>query len=51
MIADKNPDELYNELLNNNQQFRAFVTANQGKSVEQIAKENNINLSAVKKLI
>ncbi|MCQ2465731.1 MAG: hypothetical protein MJ095_09125 [Oscillospiraceae bacterium] len=48
MISGKNPDELYNELMKNNQQFREFVQNNQGKSAEQIARENGIDLSFMK---
>lgn len=43
MLSGKNPDDLYNQMMENNPQFRQFIEANKGKSVEQIAKENGIN--------
>lgn len=43
MLSGKNPDDLYNQMMENNPQFRQFIEANKGKTVEQIAKENGIN--------
>lgn len=51
MLSGKDPDSMYRTLMQNNPQFAQFVNANQGKSVEQIASENGIDLSALKKLI
>lgn len=48
MLEGKNADELYNNMLQNNPQFKAFVEQNKGKSIEQIAKENGINPQLLK---
>ena len=48
MLSGKNPDDLYNQMMENNPQFRQFIEANKGKSVEQIAKENGINPQLLK---
>lgn len=48
MLEGKNADELYNSMLQNNPQFKAFVEQNKGKSIEQIAKENGINPQLLK---
>lgn len=43
MMDGQNADEIYDDMMKNNPQFRAFVEANRGKSIEQIAQENGIN--------
>lgn len=48
MLSGKNTDDIYTELMNNNPQFKAFVQANEGKSVEQIARENGIDPNFLK---
>lgn len=48
MLEGKNPDDIYNNMLQNNPQFRDFIEANKGKSIEQIARENGINPSLLK---
>ena len=48
MLNGKNTDDIYTELMNNNPQFKAFVKANEGKSVEQIARENGIDINLLK---
>lgn len=48
MVAGKNPDTMFSELYNNNPQFRQFVDANKGKSPEQIAQENGIDINLLK---
>lgn len=51
MLSGRNPDELYNEMMRNNPQFRAFVEANINKTAEQIASENGINLDNLKSML
>ena len=51
MLSGRNPDELYNEMMRNNPQFRAFVEANKNKTAEQIASENGINLDNLKSML
>lgn len=46
-----NVQGFYNNLVNNNPQFRRFVESNKGKSPEQIAKENGIDLSLLYQLM
>ena len=48
MLEGKNTDEVFNDMFKNNPQFRQFVEANKGKSVEQIAQENGINPQLLK---
>lgn len=44
-------DEMAKQELQNNPQFRAFVQKNIGKSQEQIAQENGIDLSRLKSMM
>lgn len=48
MLDSKNADEVYSDMLQNNQQFRSFVEQNKGKTAEQISEEYGINLSLLK---
>lgn len=50
-IQTKNPDELYNQLMQDNPNFRKFIEDNQGKTPEQIAQENNIDIERIKNYI
>lgn len=50
-IQNKNPDELYNQLMQDNPNFRKFIEDNQGKTPEQIAQENNIDIERIKNYI
>jgi hypothetical protein len=43
-----NPQGVYENLLQTNPQFAEFVRANQGKTPEQIAQENGIDINAIK---
>ena len=43
MLEGKNPDDVFNEMMQNNPDFRRFVESNRGKSPEQIARENGID--------
>lgn len=46
---DKNA--IFDNLMKTNPQFAKFVEDNKGKTPEQIAKENNIDMSIVRRLI
>lgn len=48
MFEGRNADEIYADMMSNNQQFRSFVEQNKGKTTEQIAEEYGINLSLLK---
>lgn len=50
-LANGNPQGLYDQMMKSNPQFKQFVNSNQGKSPEQIAKENGIDLGMLKQLI
>ena len=43
-IKSGNPDEIFQAMYNSNPQFRQFVDDNKGKSPEQIAQENGVDL-------
>ena len=45
------PNAAYNILLKSNSRFRSFVESNKGKSPEQIAQENGIDMSMVKSFL
>ncbi len=48
MMSGQNADDIFNDMMKNNPQFRQFVESNKGKSVEQIARENGIDPSILK---
>ena len=41
-IKQKGPEAIFNQMYQSNPEFKQFVDNNQGKSMEQIARENNI---------
>ena len=51
LLKSKNPNEVFNQMLQNNPQFRDFVDNNKGKSVEQIAREHNIDMNLLKQFM
>lgn len=50
-IKNGNVNEIYNRMINTNPNFKSFVDNNKDKSIEQIAKENNIDYNMLKQLI
>ena len=48
ILSGKNPSELYQNMLQTNPQFRQFVNDNEGKSIEDIALEYDIDLNLLK---
>ena len=48
MIAGKDPDEFFNELLRDDPKFRKFYEENKGKTPEQIARESGIDINLLK---
>lgn len=46
-----NPGAIFTDMMNKNPQFRQFVEANKGKSAEQIAQENNIDMNLLKQFM
>lgn len=51
MLKSGNPEQIAMNLMQRNPQFKAFVDANRGKSPEQVAKENGIDLSQFKNMV
>lgn len=49
MVRNGNPEQIAQNLMQQNPQFRQFVEANRGKSPEQVAQEHGFNLSAIMK--
>ena len=48
MLISKSPNELFNEMMETNPKFKEFYEANKDKTVEQVAKENNIDLNMIR---
>lgn len=51
MLSGKNPDDMYNQLMKNNLQFRRFVEANANKTPQQIASENGIDFNTIEQFM
>ena len=49
--ANGNPNALFDRMMQSNPQFKSFVEQNQGKTPEQIAKENGIDINAVLRMM
>lgn len=47
MLRSGNPEQIAQQLMQQNPQFRAFVQANQGKSPDQVARENGLDLGQI----
>lgn len=51
MLKGQNPQQVAQLMAQRNPQFAAFLQQNQGKSPEQIAQENGIDMSLVRELL
>lgn len=51
MLQSSNPEQIAQQMMQNNPQFRQFVEANKGKTPEQVARENGIDLSQFKNMM
>lgn len=51
MMQGKNPDAVYQMMMNSNPQFARFVSENRGKSPEEIARAHGIDLEQVKQMM
>lgn len=51
MIQGKDPQVIYNMMMQINPQFAQFVSQNQGKSLEQIAKDYGVDFNLIKQFI
>ena len=47
MLRSGNPEQIAQQMMQNNPQFRKFVEANKGKSPQQVAQENGIDLNQI----
>lgn len=48
MLRSGNPDQIAQQMMQSNPQFRQFVEQNKGKTPEQVAREHGIDLSQLK---
>lgn len=51
MLKNRNPQEVFNQMMQSNQAFRNFYEQNKGKSPEQVAKEHGVDLSQLKNMM
>ena len=51
LLQGGNPNVIYQQMLQNNPQFRQFVSDNQGKSPDQIAQAYGIDPNTIKQLL
>lgn len=48
MLKSGNPEQIAQQMMKSNPRFKQFMEQNKGKSPEQVAKENGIDLSQFK---
>lgn len=51
MLQSGNPEQMFQQMMQNNPQFRQFVEQNKGKTPEQVAREHGIDLSQLYEII
>ena len=51
MLRSGDPNQIAQQMMQNNPQFRQFVESNKGKTPEQVAKEHGIDLSQIKNMM
>ena len=51
MLRSGNPEQIAQQMMQSNPQFRQFVEANMGKTPEQVAKEHGIDLNQLKSMM
>lgn len=49
MMKNGNPEQIAQNLMQSNPQFRAFVEANRGKTPQQVAQEHGVDLGQLMK--
>ena len=47
MLRSGNPEQIAQQMMQNNPQFRQFVEANRGKTPQQVANKYGIDLNAI----
>lgn len=48
MLRSGNPEQIAQQMMQSNPQFRQFVEANKGKTPEQVAREYGVDLNQLK---
>lgn len=51
MLRSGNPEQIAQQMMQSNPQFRQFVEQNKGKTPEQVAKEHGIDLNQFKNMM
>jgi hypothetical protein len=51
MLKSGNPQAIMNQMMQTNPQFAQFVNENKGKSVDQIAKDYNVDLNSIRQFM
>lgn len=51
MLKGRNPQDVFNQMMQSNPAFRSFYEQNKGKTPEQVAQEHGIDLSQFKNMM
>lgn len=51
MLRSGNPEQIAQQMMQSNPQFRQFVEANKGKTPEQVAREYGVDLNQIKSMM
>ena len=51
MLKSGNPEQIAQQMMQSNPQFRQFMERNKGKSPEQVAREHGLDIEQVKQLM
>lgn len=51
MLRSGNPEQIAQQMMQSNPQFRQFIEANKGKTPEQVAREYGVDLNQLKGII
>ena len=51
MLRSSNPNQIAQELMKNNAQFKAFMDMNKGKTPEQFAQEHGIDVKQIMEMM
>ena len=51
MLKSGNPEQIAQQMMKSNPRFKQFMEQNKGKSPEQVARENGIDLSQLKNMM
>ena len=51
LMSGKNPEDVYNYMLQNNPQFKQFINDTKGKTIEDIALAYDIDLNLIKQFM